>query len=1140
MDSNWAYIAGDSKSRFDDSARDRGWDYYEGGRVTLRTLGAHQAQSTVQGTRLYNVDIRITLSDPIIDEDGDEQVDREVHPSCDCPAATEAPCKHMYATLLELEVRAQQKGNAALITPPPVPEKSSHRSPSRNSVLGPARSSPKWQRQLDQLDPPAPRDPWASVPGASARLHIVLCKTATVAMNHPVLRIMYRTRQKNNEWSTPKDLHPDRPIPRFDAEGELLFARASGISIDRAETWDPYTAHYDGLDEKVLRGADAHDALVAFAQYGGLQLGQTYGRPDDKQVGYDRDGAFAFAMKLAIDDNDVSLTGEFTREKRRVPMKEPQIILDCGLMVIDEMLTEVDYSGAWNWARQLRQLGDIEIPMDGYAQLVGRLLEHGSPLPLEGSLPLPSHTDEGAPRAKGALHLHTDQNPMNLLEAIEGDLQPGNSAPPDVVPGDVRFRYGTAEIDAKSPADRCMEPKTGAVILRDFVQENALLERLLDLGATASEGNSVHTAMLPEQNAIRIASTLQREGWKISTDGHAWKQADDFKLRVSSGIDWFDLAGGLRYDEETVGIPEILQALRSGDGAVTLADGSRGLLPEGLAERLGLFGDLAKQRADGLRFTKSQGWVLDALLTEQEVAIEADAGFQALRLRAASFEKIHAREVSDNFEGELRHYQCDALGWFHFLEEMELGGCLADDMGLGKTVMVLAHLLHLRNLSVKSAADLEKRGEKRGEEGGEDAGEDDSEFIPHRPSIVVAPKSLVWNWVEEAKRFAPDLKVLDYSGPAAERRPELIAEHDLVVTTYGVMRRDAERLHDQRFAYAILDEAQMVKNPASQSWKAVRLLQAEHRLALTGTPVENHLGDLWAIMEFLNPGMLGAKATHRMWSKSGSDGVELRDRVAKLVKPVLLRRTKEEVLQELPPRQETLLHCEMGERQQKVYDDLRSHYRETLLDRIDNDGIGKTKMHVLEALLRLRQVACHPGLIDGEQADQPSAKFDALLPRLEEVKEAGSKALVFSQFTSLLSILKDRLDAEGIAYTYLDGKSRRRNELVDAFQNDPDVPLFLISLKAGGVGLNLTAADHVFLLDPWWNPAVERQAVDRAHRIGQTKVVNVYRLVTEGTVEERILDLQDKKRELAEAIVGTDSGLLKKLSRDDLAALLEG
>jgi Superfamily II DNA/RNA helicases, SNF2 family len=246
------------------------------------------------------------------------------------------------------------------------------------------------------------------------------------------------------------------------------------------------------------------------------------------------------------------------------------------------------------------------------------------------------------------------------------------------------------------------------------------------------------------------------------------------------------------------------------------------------------------------------------------------------------------------------------------------------------------------------------------------------------------------------------------------------------------------------------------------------------------------------------------------------------------------------VLKELPPRQETLLHCEMGPRQRKCYTELRDHYRDKLLHRIDSEGLAKSKMHVLEALLRLRQVACHPGLLDAQRASQPSAKFDALLPRLEEVKESGRKALVFSQFTSLLAILKDRLDAEGIHYAYLDGKSRKRDRIVESFQEDADLPLFLISLKAGGVGLNLTAADHVFLLDPWWNPAVERQAVDRTHRIGQTKVVNVYRLVTTDTVEERILELQDRKRELAEAIVGSDSGLLNRLTRDDLAALLGG
>jgi SNF2 family DNA or RNA helicase len=423
-------------------------------------------------------------------------------------------------------------------------------------------------------------------------------------------------------------------------------------------------------------------------------------------------------------------------------------------------------------------------------------------------------------------------------------------------------------------------------------------------------------------------------------------------------------------------------------------------------------------------------------------------------------------------------------------------------MGLGKTVMVLALLLR------------EREG----------------------PALVVAPKSLVSNWIAEAKRFAPDLRALDFTGTGRRAALPSIVEYDLVVTTYGTLRRDAPLLKEIEFACVVLDEAQAIKNPKSQAWKAARLLRAGRRLALTGTPVENHLGDLWAINEVLNPGMLGDTGTYRAWSNGGI-GDEDQARLARAVRPIFLRRTKAQVLRDLPDRSETTIACVLDKRQRKDYDELAAHYRKLLLD-APLRAAG-SKIQVLEALLRLRQAACHPGLIDDTRRDESSAKLDALLPRIEELRESGHKTLVFSQFTSMLAIVRARLDAAAVPYAYLDGRTRKRAEVVARFQDDPACTTFLISLKAGGVGLNLTAADYVFLLDPWWNPAVEAQAIDRAHRIGQTRAVTAYRLVCSDTVEERILELQARQRDLADAVVRADKTLLKSLTRDDLEHLLK-
>jgi SNF2 family DNA or RNA helicase len=443
------------------------------------------------------------------------------------------------------------------------------------------------------------------------------------------------------------------------------------------------------------------------------------------------------------------------------------------------------------------------------------------------------------------------------------------------------------------------------------------------------------------------------------------------------------------------------------------------------------------------------------------------------------------------------------------LAELGLGGCLADDMGLGKTVQVLALLL------------ARKREE--------------------RPSLVVAPKSLIFNWREEAARFAPSLLVLDHTGVQREPPGAHFADYDVVLTTYGTLRRDIAALREVEFDYVILDEAQAIKNASSTAAKTARLLRAQHRLALSGTPIENHLGELWSLFEFLNPGMLGASAAFKRFLGARWVEGEAMSALAKAVRPFVLRRTKKQVAKELPERVDQVLHCELEKPQRALYDELKAHYRTALLARARKVGVGRMTTHVLEALLRLRQAACHPGLIDRARVDEPSAKLDALLAQLESVVAEGHKALVFSQFTSLLAIVRARIEAKGLAFEYLDGQTRDRAACVERFQKDDACRVFLVSLKAGGVGLNLTAAEYVFLLDPWWNPAVEAQAIDRAHRIGQRKAVFAYRLIAKDTVEERVLDLQRQKRALVEGVLGDDAGGgggLRGLNVEDLEVLL--
>jgi len=600
-----------------------------------------------------------------------------------------------------------------------------------------------------------------------------------------------------------------------------------------------------------------------------------------------------------------------------------------------------------------------------------------------------------------------------------------------------------------------------------------------------------------------------QDGWRVEAEGRPFRPAVSMRLEVTSGIDWFDLHGAVDFgDGRSAPFPQLLAAVARGEDVVVLDDGSVGLLPEEWLRRYAAIAGFGSADGDSIRFGRSQVALLDALLAAQP-AIAYDETFARVRSELHTFGGVQPEDPPRSFRGTLREYQREALGWFSFLRRFQFGGCLADDMGLGKTVMVLA-LLDARRQSNRSAERL--------------------------PSIVVVPRSLVFNWKDEAARFAPKLKIADYTGP--QRDPRSLGDADVVLTTYGTLRRDAARLHALEFDYAILDEAQAIKNAVTASAKASRLLRARHRLALSGTPIENHLGELWSLFEFLNPGVLGTAKAFQSASSARMKGDDNVEWLSRALRPFILRRTKEQVAPELPNRTEQTLQCELEPAQRRHYDELRAHYRQTLLARIARDGVNRSKMQILEALLRLRQAACHSGLIDPARAHEPSAKFEVLIPRLLEVIAEGHKALVFSQFTSLLALLRPRLDALDIPYEYLDGRTRDRAERVARFQSDPDCRVFLISLKAGGLGLNLTAAEYVFLLDPWWNPAVEAQAIDRAHRIGQTRHVFAYRLLARDTVEEKVAELQQSKRELADAILKADAGLIRSLKAEDLEMLL--
>jgi superfamily II DNA or RNA helicase len=752
----------------------------------------------------------------------------------------------------------------------------------------------------------------------------------------------------------------------------------------------------------------------------------------------------------------------------------------------------LDAQGAERWLALLLRIGPVTIPGTHRDTLVETLaLSDTWPATCPDDLRLEPIVD--APRP--VLRITQGGNRMAYRTQERFEAAPS-------------FRYGDREVTGTSLDPVVLDLPSRRAWRRDREAEAKALARMLGLGMRQNiDWQSGRPRFdFAAKQLPTIVRVLTSEHWHVEVEGRVHRSAGAVTLDIRSGIDWFELHGQVDFGGASATLPALLAAASRGEGFVTLDDGSVGEVPEGWLGRNGWIAGLGAAAGNHLRFERNQTALLAAWLSAQPAA-SCDEAFARARGELAAFDGIAPLDPPKTFHGVLRGYQRDALGWFAFLRRFGFGGCLADDMGLGKTVMVLA-LLDARRLE-KGAG----------------------------PSLIVMPRSLVFNWQEEARRFAPGLRVIDCSGADRLDRFERAGEHDVVLITYGTLRRDIERLKTMTIDYVILDESQAVKNARTNSAMAVRLLRGRHRLALSGTPVENHLGELWSLFEFLNPGMLGASSVLSGASAKRHVDEERLGMIARGVRPFILRRTKEQVAAELPPRTEQTLYCDLEPEQRSHYNELREHYRRTLLQRVERDGLAKSTIYVLEALLRLRQAACHPALIDKTRAGESSAKLDALMPRLQELAEDGRKVLVFSQFTSLLALVRPRLTQAGLEHLYLDGRTKDRAERVRQFETGT-APVFLISLKAGGVGLNLTAAEYVFLLDPWWNPAVEAQAIDRAHRIGQTKPVFAYRLIARDTVEEKVLELQASKRKLADAIVRADEGLVRDLKREDLELLL--
>lgn len=653
-----------------------------------------------------------------------------------------------------------------------------------------------------------------------------------------------------------------------------------------------------------------------------------------------------------------------------------------------------------------------------------------------------------------------------------------------------------------------------------------------------------HASSDPLVFSTTIVPKLRQAGWHIEFDADYLYQIMDEPIdewyssirEESSEYDWFGLELGITVKGENINLLPVLQTMlkQLKPQALSQTDDS-----EPIYARLpnGHYIPLPAARVKNLLNVLIELYDTDSLSDEQELRLsrlhasrllELDAAMGAAQLRwiggdriremgrkLAHFSGIQQAEVPKQFLAELRPYQLEGLSWLQFLREYELGGVLADDMGLGKTVQALAHIT------------LEKTSGRMRE-----------------PCLVIAPTSLMFNWQMETKRFSPELKVLLLHGADRKEQFDSIADYDLILTTYPLIVRDKHILLEQHFHLLILDEAQFIKNAKSQAALVAIQLKATHRLCLTGTPMENHMGELWSLFHFMMPGLLGdQKSFQRLFRTpiEKHENQERRQHLNRRIAPFLLRRTKDKVVQELPEKVEMIRHVELEGGQRDLYETVRITMQEKIQKEIAKLGLKRSHIIILDALLKLRQICCDPRLLKiktTKQKASKSAKLELLMTLLPELIEEGRRILLFSQFTEMLGLIEEAITKAGIPYVKLTGQTKDRATPVQQFQSG-EVPLFLISLKAGGTGLNLTAADVVIHYDPWWNPAVENQATDRAHRIGQEKTVFVYKLVVKGTVEEKILEMQQRKKELMDGLFSDKTTSKLELTEQDLKGLFD-
>ena len=1036
--------------------------------------------------------------------------------ACDCREADEPPCGHVWSVLRVIDARGIWPRDARIptdieVTDPDDPDLELISEGAGVAIRGVTRSP--VAAAAPRLISPDPR-PIAAVPrawhellhawpratapatGKLARIEYVIQATAVAALetgkplDDRACAVLVATAGGERRYH---HIDSGRMSPEDLAIRTLLFGVEELVNLGTSRSGlllEPNAGKQIAVRIDASRAGAILEPLAATHRFGWLP------DPDGALVplSWDTAGGWELAITIApMKRWQARVSGALCRGDARIELDTITAVAGAGIAIVGDRAISVAVDGLGRWLSLLAR--EVTLARKDVATFIDRTCSTRRPPRLE----------------LGEVGIELAELPPTCRVVIEPKGRQGFLARAELA-----YQGEPVELGAPTTIVRARGKR---IVRRRLDDEHAWALAVRAIGGSLDHPWSVSPGRLRELVEDAAARKLE-----VFYAGGRLRSTGAFTPVVESGIDWFDLSIAVD-DAASLDMPELLAALRSGRPLVRLSDGTTALIPPWLERRAAAL-TAAPLEGGAVRFRKAEALVL-ANVVDAASGADVDAGFANVRRRLEDFAGMTPRDAPRGFGATLRDYQRDGLGWLHFLRELGLGGCLADDMGLGKTVQVLALLDHLR---------IEHARRRNGS---------------RKPSLIVAPRSLVFHWIDEARRFAPKLAMLEWHGPERGQRAAELATADVIVTTYATLRLDLERLTTIEYAVVALDEAHAIKNATTATARAARALHAELRLALTGTPVENRLDDLASIFDFLNPGLLGRTAVLRAIGEPSPERdptapihdtaklAELSEARAlgRVLRPFLMRRTKQQVLTELPPKTECIVSCRLEGAERRRYDELRDHYRRALLPAVERDGVGRNAIVVLEALLRLRQAALHPGLLDPRRTDADSAKLDALVERLRAAISSGHRALVFSQFTTLLGIVMARLEREEIGYEYLDGETRDRRARVAAFQSG-SAPVFLLSLKAGGTGLNLTAADHVFLLDPWWNPAVEAQAIDRVHRIGQGRPVTAYRLIAEDTVEAKILALQAHKRALFDNVF-EESGIIANLSAAQLRGLLE-